>query len=58
MSEPKTGRWLEEYGCGCTYVARFKKELIGYCGMHGPDRRMVIKLLFKTEIGHDGRMER
>lgn len=34
--------WFEEYGCGCvSEMARFKKDLLGYCGQHGDNRRSV-----------------
>lgn len=34
--------WFEEYKqCGCSYVAEFKRELVGYCGRHGTDRQSI-----------------
>lgn len=45
------GKWLEEYGCGCTLVTKYKKELIGYCGIHGQDRINIYKLPEETECG-------
>lgn len=33
-------RWLEEYRvCSCSFLARIKKDLPGYCALHGTDRR-------------------
>lgn len=46
------GQWLEEYKCGCTYVAVVKKELLGYCVLHGEDTKHIYKLPEKTEVGH------
>lgn len=39
---PKVKGWWEEYRCGCVSetVAR-KKDLLGYCGKHGENRRQV-----------------
>jgi hypothetical protein len=32
--------WFEEYHCGCVSdTERFKKDLLGYCGKHGDNRR-------------------
>ncbi len=32
--------WIEEYhGCGCSADAPRKKDLLGYCNIHGGDRR-------------------
>ena len=34
--------WFEEYECGCTSeTVRYKKDLLGYCGFHGTDRRHI-----------------
>ena len=27
--------WLAHYRCGCIEEARRKKDLVGYCGIHG-----------------------
>lgn len=27
--------WLGHYRCGCTEEAARKKDLVGYCGVHG-----------------------
>ena len=36
------GGWFEEYSCGCVSdVVRTKRELVGYCGKHGSNRRHV-----------------
>ena len=37
--------YLEEYErCGCSFAARFKRDLIGYCSIHGTDRKRCTKL--------------
>ncbi len=46
------GQWLEGYGCGCTHVEKTKKDLPGYCVVHGDDRREVHHLPGKVEVGH------
>ena len=47
-----TGRWMEEYEtCSCSYVAKFKKCLPGYCSNHGTNRKYVYKLVEPTIIG-------
>ena len=48
------GKWLEEYECGCTFVAKKKKELIGYCSYHGENRINLYKLekSKEIEVGH------
>ena len=34
--------WFEDYECGCTSkVVRYKKNLTGYCGVHGENRRHI-----------------
>lgn len=34
--------WWEEYKCGCvSKTVRFKKDLLGYCAIHGEDTRYV-----------------
>lgn len=34
--------WFEEYKCGCvSEVVKTKRELEGYCGKHGSDRRHI-----------------
>jgi len=30
--------WREVYGCGCEHVMPRKKDLIGYCPVHGDSR--------------------
>ena len=44
MAEKKDklkGYW-EEYKCGCSSeTVRYKKDLLGYCGTHGKDRRHI-----------------
>ena len=35
-------RWFEEYRCGCvSEIVDRKKDLLGYCGLHGEDRRHI-----------------
>lgn len=29
--------WIEEYQCGCSSQADRKKDLLGYCDVHGAD---------------------
>jgi hypothetical protein len=37
--------YFEEYRCGCVSdVARFKKDLPGYCPKHGDNRRHIHRL--------------
>ena len=44
---PALDGWFEEYRCGCvSEIVRFKKELVGYCGTHGDNRRAI----FPTRI--------
>ena len=31
--------WLAHYRCGCTEENRRKKDLVGYCGIHGEGLR-------------------
>lgn len=39
-----THGWFEEYSCGCTSeTVSVKKDLTGYCGRHGGDRRGVFR---------------
>ena len=39
-SEMRMRGWFEEYACGCcSETVRAKKDLLGYCGKHGDDRR-------------------
>src|SRR6266478_5426683 len=39
---PKIRGWFEDYRCGCvSETVRTKRELLGYCGQHGDDRRKV-----------------
>jgi len=48
---PAIGRWLEEDRCGCSFVAKTKGELIGYCGKHGENRRNIYRLPEATQCG-------
>jgi hypothetical protein len=57
MAEKKKdlGCWLEEYkSCGCSFVAKRKRDLLGYCERHGTDRKRVIKLPHPMECGYAG----
>lgn len=39
---PKRIGWFEEYACGCvSETVKTKRDLVGYCGTHGDDRRHV-----------------
>lgn len=47
--------WLEEYKCGCSFMAHFKKDLPGYCGRHGDDRKrkaLLVPVPKDTQMGH------
>jgi hypothetical protein len=33
--------YIEEYDCGCSSVERYRKNLLGYCKVHGQDARHV-----------------
>jgi hypothetical protein len=49
------GKWMEEYKkCGCSFVAKKKSELPGYCSRHGTDRRRATKLIEPIECGYAG----
>jgi hypothetical protein len=44
--------WIEEYkSCACSFVARIKAELPGYCPKHGNDRRYK-----PSHIENDGKL--
>ena len=36
--------WIEEYSCGCSSEANLKRDLLGFCAIHGNDRRGIYKL--------------
>jgi hypothetical protein len=37
--------WLEEYKtCGCSNVTKSKRDAVGYCWLHGTDRRRITKV--------------
>ncbi len=37
--------YLEEYKkCGCSFATRLKRDLPGYCPIHGTDRKRCTKL--------------
>ena len=47
---PKVKGWWEEYRCGCvSETAVRKKDLVGYCGKHGENRRQVFPELEKVK---------
>lgn len=33
------GYWIEEYLCGCSADVSTRAEALGYCALHGADRR-------------------
>ncbi len=37
-------QWIAEYGCGCSEVQHRKKDLIGYCSVHGDEPKRITKL--------------
>jgi hypothetical protein len=43
IAEPyRSERWLEEYwGCSCSAGSLRKRDLPGYCGKHGGDRKAI-----------------
>lgn len=44
--------WFEEYSCGCVSdIVKRKKDLIGYCGIHGNDRRRIYPVLSDKNRG-------
>lgn len=46
--------WWEDYKCGCvSEVVRRKRDLLGYCGKHGADRRYCFPS-FAPATGHEG----
>lgn len=42
-------QWLAEYRCGCTEVQDRKKDLVGYCGIHGDSARHIYKMPVKDK---------
>ena len=36
--------WIEEYRCGCSSEANLKRDLLGYCEIHGESRRNIYKI--------------
>lgn len=45
------GRWLEEFGCGCSNVTQLKGDRLEYCPTHGADAVHVYKLVEPAEVG-------
>ena len=51
----KTQRWcwLEEFkNCGCSNVVKRKKDVLGYCPVHGTDRVRLSKLPSGMTLGY------
>ena len=45
--------YVEYYRCGCSFAAAFKRDLLGYCQIHGEDRLQIHKIEHGTmELGH------
>jgi hypothetical protein len=41
-TQPKVQGYFEDYRCGCvSETARYKKDLLGYCSIHGEGRRQI-----------------
>lgn len=49
--KPRKGKWLEEYPCGCSSVQPRKKDLLGYCSVHGDSCTHVYRLPQAVDIG-------
>ena len=43
-------QWIEEYNCGCSQVENRKKDLLGYCGIHGDERKKVTKIVVEKRL--------
>jgi len=53
--EIEKGIWMEEFkSCSCSYVVKYKKNLLGYCPKRGNERKYLYKLPESTEIGYAG----
>lgn len=38
--------WIEEYEkCGCSIEAERKQDLLGYCSIHGNNRKNIYKMI-------------
>lgn len=37
-------RWIEDFQCGCSHEVARKKDLVGYCGLHGDSRCGLYKI--------------
>lgn len=55
-----TNGYFEEYSCGCvSEIVRRKRDLTGYCGTHGNDRRHVHRVHpALVKMGEEERKER
>lgn len=54
MKKPKKWMYLEGYSkCGCTFLAKFKNQLLGYCKKHGNSRKNYYKLKYDANITFD-----
>lgn len=40
--------WIEHYNCGCTGQAKTKRDLPGYCAVHGGDWKDRYNTVSKT----------
>ena len=43
-------QWIEEYNYGCSQVEDRKKDLLGYCGIHGYERKKVTKVIVEKPL--------
>jgi hypothetical protein len=46
--------WIEEYRCGCSSSSDTKRELLGYCKIHGESRRKIYKVLSENKAHQEG----
>lgn len=46
------GAWMEEYKCGCSNVTALKNEALGYCPIHGEDKRHIYRLTEPVAVGY------
>lgn len=50
--------YFEEYSCGCvSEVVRRKRDLVGYCGKHGNNKRHVHRVDPRMDKKHWGEEE-
>lgn len=49
MARERKSGWFEEYRCGCvSEIVKTTKDLLGYCGKHGDDRRRIYPVFKKV----------